>query len=39
VGKYGHIDFKLNYWGPTGNNRDVKVQIEKYAGKPPTRPA
>lgn len=39
VGKYGHIDFKLNYWGPTGNNRDVKVQIEKYAGVPPTRQA
>jgi complex iron-sulfur molybdoenzyme family reductase subunit alpha len=35
IGKYGHINFKLNYWGPTGNNRDIKVEIEKYKGKPP----
>jgi len=27
----------LNYWGPTGNNRDIKVEIEKYKGEPPTR--
>ncbi len=32
IGKYGHLNFKLNYWGPTGNNRDVKVELEKYAG-------
>ncbi|MFH0794203.1 MAG: molybdopterin-dependent oxidoreductase [bacterium] len=30
IGKYGHLNFKLNYWGPTGNNRDVRVEIEKY---------
>jgi nitrate reductase alpha subunit len=29
VGKYGHVTFRLNYWGPTGNNRDIKVEIEK----------
>ncbi|MDO8302847.1 MAG: molybdopterin dinucleotide binding domain-containing protein, partial [Sedimentisphaerales bacterium] len=32
IGHYGHLNFKLNYWGPTGNNRDIKVQIEKYTG-------
>lgn len=32
IGKYGHLNFKLNYWGPTGNNRDIKVEIEKYSG-------
>lgn len=32
VGKYGHLNFKLNYWGPTGNNRDVRVNVEKYTG-------
>jgi len=33
IGGYGHVNFKLNYWGPTGNNRDVKVDIEKWRGK------
>ncbi len=37
VGKYGHLNFQLNYWGPTGNNRDIKVQIERYKGPPPNR--
>ncbi|MBL8797484.1 MAG: molybdopterin-dependent oxidoreductase, partial [Planctomycetia bacterium] len=37
IGKYGHIDFKLNYWGPTGNNRDIKVEIEKFKGVPPNQ--
>jgi complex iron-sulfur molybdoenzyme family reductase subunit alpha len=37
IGKYGHIEFKLNYWGPTGNNRDIKVEIEKYRGASPNR--
>ena len=32
VGGYGHLNFKLNYWGPTGNNRDIKVEVEKYEG-------
>jgi complex iron-sulfur molybdoenzyme family reductase subunit alpha len=36
VGGYGHVRFQLNYWGPTGNNRDIKVEIEKYQGTPPT---
>ena len=31
VGKYGHVNFRLNYWGPTGNNRDIKVEVEKAA--------
>lgn len=33
VGGYGHLNFKLNYWGPTGNNRDIKVEIERYDGE------
>jgi complex iron-sulfur molybdoenzyme family reductase subunit alpha len=37
VGKYGQLTFKLNYWGPTGNNRDIKVEIEKFTGEPPNR--
>jgi complex iron-sulfur molybdoenzyme family reductase subunit alpha len=37
IGNYGHIEFKLNYWGPTGNNRDIKVEIEKFQGEPPNR--
>ncbi|GAB4231959.1 MAG: molybdopterin-dependent oxidoreductase [Deltaproteobacteria bacterium] len=32
IGKYGHVNFRLNYWGPTGNNRDVKVEVEKFRG-------
>ena len=32
IGHYGHLNFKLNYWGPTGNNRDIKVEIERYDG-------
>ncbi len=32
VGHYGQLNFRLNYWGPTGNNRDIKVDIEKYTG-------
>ncbi len=32
VGGYGHLKFKLNYWGPTGNNRDIKVEVAKYSG-------
>ncbi len=37
VGKYGQMTFALNYWGPTGNNRDSKVEIEKFKGVPPTQ--
>jgi len=29
IGKYGHVNFRLNYWGPTGNNRDIRVQVER----------
>jgi complex iron-sulfur molybdoenzyme family reductase subunit alpha len=34
VGGYGHVNFRLNYWGPTGNNRDVRVDIAKYTPTP-----
>ncbi len=27
--RYGHLKFALNYWGPTGVNRDVRVDVEK----------
>jgi complex iron-sulfur molybdoenzyme family reductase subunit alpha len=37
VGRYGHVSFKLNYWGPTGNNRDIKVEIERFNGVPPNQ--
>lgn len=33
IGGYGHLNFKLNYWGPTGNNRDITVNFEKYTGR------
>lgn len=29
AGGYGQLHFKLNYWGPTGNNRDILVEVEK----------
>lgn len=32
IGHYGHLNFKLNYWGPTGSNRDIKVDFERYDG-------
>ena len=32
IGGYGHLNFRLNYWGPTGNNRDIKVELVKYTG-------
>jgi complex iron-sulfur molybdoenzyme family reductase subunit alpha len=32
IGGYGHLNFRLNYWGPTGNNRDIKVEVAKYNG-------
>jgi nitrate reductase / nitrite oxidoreductase, alpha subunit len=40
VGKYGHVVFKLNYWGPTGNNRDCRVDVARWDGKvaPPSGP-
>jgi len=27
---YYHLVFKPNYWGPTGSQRDVKVEVERY---------
>ncbi len=30
AGGYGQLHFKLNYWGPTGVQKDTVVQIEKY---------
>ena len=32
VGGYYHIQFKPNYWGPTGVNRDVRVEVKKFMG-------
>ncbi len=27
--RYGHLQFQPNYWGPTGANRDTRVEVEK----------
>ncbi len=32
IGKYGHVNFRLNYWGPTGNQKDTRVQVRRYRG-------
>jgi nitrate reductase alpha subunit len=32
AGGYGQLHFKLNYWGPTGVQRDTRVEVEKYYG-------
>jgi complex iron-sulfur molybdoenzyme family reductase subunit alpha len=29
IGKYGQMTFRLNYWGPTGNQKDTLVEIRK----------
>ncbi|HET7826364.1 MAG TPA: nitrate reductase subunit alpha [Anaeromyxobacter sp.] len=34
LGGYGQFTFALNYWGPTGNNRDTFVRVTKLAGPP-----
>ena len=34
LGGYGQFTFALNYWGPTGNNRDSFVRITKLEGQP-----
>lgn len=26
---YGHLKFRLNYWGPTGNQKDTRVELRK----------
>jgi complex iron-sulfur molybdoenzyme family reductase subunit alpha len=35
VGGYAQLKFRLNYWGPTGNQKDTRVQVVKYAGTLP----
>ncbi|MHC1742077.1 MAG: molybdopterin-dependent oxidoreductase [Syntrophobacteraceae bacterium] len=35
IGGYGHVNFRLNYWGPTGNQKDTRVDIRKYNGTIP----
>lgn len=32
VGGYSQLGFALNYWGPTGNQKDTRVEIRKYTG-------
>jgi len=32
AGGYGQLHFALNYWGPTGVQRDTRVEVEKYNG-------
>lgn len=32
AGGYGHIQFKPNYYGPSGHNRDVRVEVRRYMG-------
>jgi nitrate reductase alpha subunit len=34
VGGYGQFTFALNYWGPTGNNRDTFVRVSKLERAP-----
>ncbi len=29
AGGYGQLKFKLNYWGPTGSQKDTRVEIRK----------
>ncbi|VVB94368.1 Respiratory nitrate reductase subunit alpha [uncultured archaeon] len=30
AGNYGQLKFKVNYWGPTGNQKDTRVEIRKF---------
>jgi len=34
MGGYGQFTFHLNYWGPTGVNRDAHVMVRKLEGEP-----
>jgi len=34
LGGYGQFTFALNYWGPTGNNRDTFIRVRKLSGAP-----
>lgn len=33
AGGYGQLEFNANYWGPTGSQKDTKVEIRKYVDK------
>ena len=33
AGGYGQLRFKVNYWGPTGDQKDTRVEIRKYTGE------
>ncbi|MBF0306023.1 MAG: molybdopterin-dependent oxidoreductase [Alphaproteobacteria bacterium] len=35
VGDYGHLVFRPNYYGPSGNQRDVRVEMRRYTGPIP----
>jgi complex iron-sulfur molybdoenzyme family reductase subunit alpha len=28
IGRYGQMNFRLNYFGPTGNQKDTRVEVE-----------
>jgi nitrate reductase alpha subunit len=34
LGGYGQFTWSMNYWGPTGNNRDTFVLVRKLEGAP-----
>jgi nitrate reductase alpha subunit len=34
LGGYGQFTYAMNYWGPTGNNRDTFVLVRKLDGAP-----
>ena len=34
MGGYGQFTFHMNYWGPTGVNRDTHVMVRKLEGEP-----
>jgi len=34
LGGYGQFTFAVNYWGPTGNNRDTFIRVRKLDGAP-----
>ena len=34
LGGYGQFTFALNYWGPTGSNRDTFIRVRKLVGAP-----
>jgi nitrate reductase / nitrite oxidoreductase, alpha subunit len=34
MGGYGQLTYAINYWGPTGVNRDTYVLVRKMPGEP-----